>query len=116
MIQPEDNAGYDMRSMLKLNALTKQIEDILRRFDPDTWNGVGIASKFSRSVFGIDVRTSEINRISEQEIIDMIPKAEGCLFTLQALEKSGYIHAANDENFLEKFIAIIRSFFAACRS
>ena len=107
-IQPEDNAGYDMRSMMKLNAVTVQIEDILRRFAPDTSDGIAIAAEFSRAVFGIDVRTSAINRISEQEIIDMIPKAEGCLMALQALESAGHIHAENQENFIEKFLDNIR--------
>lgn len=103
-IQPEDNAGYDMRSMMKLNAVTVQIEDILRRFAPDTSDGIAIAAEFSRAVFGIDVRTSAINRISEQEIIDMIPKAEGCLMALQALEYAGYINAENQKNFIENFL------------
>jgi hypothetical protein len=107
-IQPEDNAGYDMRSMMKLNAVTLQIEDILRRFGPGTSNDIAIAAKFSRAVFGIDVRTSAINRLSEQEIIDMIPKAEGCLMALQALETMGYIHARNNVNFFEKFMYKIR--------
>lgn len=111
-IQPEDNAGYDMRSMMKLNAVTVQIEDILRRFGPGTSDDIAIAAKFSRAVFGIDVRTSAINRLSEQEIIDMIPKAEGCLMALQALETMGYIHAEYKVNFFEKFTNMVRSIYA----
>lgn len=111
-LQPEDNAGYDMRSMMMLNAITEQIESILRRFGPDTSDDIAVAANLSRDIFGIDVRTSAINSLSEQEIIDMIPKAEGCLLTLQALEDAGYIHAINDAKFVEKFSEKIRGIFA----
>ena len=115
-IQPEDNAGYDMRSMMKLKAITTQIESILRRFGPGTSDDIAVAASLSRDIFGIDVRTSAINRISEQEIIDLIPKAEGCLLTLQALEEAGYIHAIDDVNFVEKFVEKIRGVFAGSKS
>ncbi|AXV18539.1 hypothetical protein CYG48_22135 (plasmid) [Neorhizobium sp. SOG26] len=115
-IQPEDNAGYDMRSMMKLDAITAQIESILRRFGPGTSDNIAVAASLSRDIFGIDVRTSAINQISEQQIIDLIPKAEGCLLTLQALEKSGYIHAVNGGNFAEKFAETICALFVKSKS
>lgn len=115
MPQPEDNAGYDMRSMMKLHAVTVQIEDILRRFGPGTSDDIAIAAKLSRDIFGIDVRSSEAHRISESAVIEMIPRAEGCLMTLRALENVGYINANRDMNFIQKFIEDVRDIIVKIR-
>lgn len=74
----------------RLGHTTAAIDEILRH----PWMNAGreglSPAQIITDIFGLDIRAGgELNPLSDAEIEALIPKAEGCLSTLQALRECG---------------------------